>query len=134
MTQLLPRGIRNNNPGNIRYDGTPWRGLAAPQSDGAFCRFSDAKYGIRAMAKVILNYEKMHGLNTVAGIISRWAPPIENNTAAYVAAVARDLGCAASAPIDVGGNLPTLCRAIVKHENGQCPYSDAEIEQGIALC
>ena len=134
MTDIEPRGIRNNNPGNIRYDGTAWRGLAAPPTDGAFCRFSDAPHGIRAMAKIISNYGKKYGLCTIAGIVGRWAPPTENNTGAYVAAVARAIGCAPDAPIDIDKNLFGLCRAIIKHENGKCPYSDDEIKRGIELC
>jgi hypothetical protein len=130
----IPRGIRNNNPGNIRYDGTKWLGLAVPPSDGAFCRFIDAGHGIRAMAKIIANYGKLRGLDTVRQIIGRWAPPNENNTAAYVGSVARALRCSADAPLDIASALPALCRAIIRHENGACPYDAAEIERGIRLC
>ena len=134
MTKIEPRGIRNNNPGNIRFDGTAWQGLAMPPTDGAFCRFTDAKFGIRAMARVLTNYERRHGLNTVAGIISRWAPPNENDTASYIAAVCRVLYCKPDEPINIQKNMVALIRVIIKHENGKDPYSDAEIKQGIALC
>lgn len=89
----LPRGIRNNNPGNIRH-GSNWQGLN-PNSrniDPAFCVFTSSVYGIRALAKVLINYKKIHGLNTVRQIISRYAPPNENQTTAYIQSVAKQLG------------------------------------------
>jgi hypothetical protein len=134
MPPKLPRGIRNNNPGNIRYDGTKWIGLAAPPSDGSFCRFTAAKYGIRAMAKIIMNYGKKHGLDTIRQIIGRWAPPNENDTGAYVNSVALALRYSADAPLNIPDALPRLCRAIIRHENGACPYDNDEIKKGIALC
>jgi hypothetical protein len=130
----VPRGIRNNNPGNIRYDGTKLVGLADPPTDGAFCIFSAAKYGIRAMARIISNYNGTRGLNTVRKIISRWAPPNENDTAAYVASVAAAIGRGADTPLDLAADMPLLCRAIIRHENGACPYGDDEIRAGIGLC
>jgi hypothetical protein len=129
-----PRGIRNNNPGNIRYDGTKWMGLATPPTDGSFCRFSDAEYGIRAIVKIITNYNKKYGLNTIRQIISRWAPPNENNTASYINSVAAALQCHADAPLNIKNAMPLLCRAIIRHENGACPYNDGEIKKGVALC
>ncbi len=58
-----PRGIRNNNPGNIRH-GENWQGLN-PNSrsiDAAFCVFNTPVAGIRALAKVLINYKKIYGL------------------------------------------------------------------------
>ena len=76
MNQQLPRGIRNNNPGNIRH-GANWQGLNPNGRiiDPAFCVFTAPIYGIRALAKVLINYKKIHGLNTVRQIVSRYAPP-----------------------------------------------------------
>ncbi|MDR1071870.1 MAG: hypothetical protein LBL21_04480 [Rickettsiales bacterium] len=132
----IPRGIRNNNPGNIRYDGTRWLGLAAPPTDGSFCRFADAKHGIRALAAILKNYDKKHGLNTVAQIIGRWAPPNENDTRSYIAAVSAALGHNANDALNVSDKniLLCLCKAIIRHENGKCPYTDADILSGIDVC
>ena len=90
MTQ--PRGIRNNNPGNIRH-GAKWQGLKenSRDLDPAFCVFKNPIYGIRALAKGLLNYKKLYGLNTVRSIISRYAPPNENQTLAYIQSVAKPL-------------------------------------------
>lgn len=125
------RGLRNNNPGNIRH-GAKWQGLAKGH-DPSFATFKSPEYGIRAMAKVLLNYQKLYGINTVAGLIDRWAPPVENDTGSYINAVARSVGVGANQPIVVADHLLPLVKAIVHHENGIQPYSDALINDGLAL-
>lgn len=129
------RGLRNNNPGNIKYDGTAWQGLANPPSDGTFCVFVDPTYGIRAMATIIQNYVAVDGVpSTVSDIITRWAPPTENNTAAYIADVDGQLGLTVGADaIDLGTSLAPLVAAIISHENTIQPYSAATLAQGIAM-
>lgn len=127
-----PRGIRNNNPGNIRH-GARWQGMAEVQQDNAFITFESPKYGIRAMARVLNNYQKLHGISTIEGIISRWAPSTENDTGSYVNSVSKALNIPANQPLEVASVLPQLIPAIIKHENGKQPYSAAQIDQGIAL-
>ena len=61
------RGERNNNPGNIRK-GSNWQGLAPEQTDSAFGQFTEAKWGIRALAKVLLQYGQQ-GRDTVQAIV-----------------------------------------------------------------
>lgn len=121
-----PRGIRNNNPGNIRW-GDEWKGLvpAAKRTDKSFCQFTTPEYGIRAMVIILRNYQKKHGINTVSGIINRWAPSNENDTQAYVDSVAQATGVAADQKIDTSDNrfMLKLLQAIIKHENGIQPYS-----------
>lgn len=128
----LPRGIRNNNPGNIRH-GSNWNGLAEEQPDSAFCTFIKPEYGIRAMGKILLNYQKLYGLDTVSEIINRWAPPVENDTGAYAAHVAEKIGVDPDEKISVYSNLQGLVLAIIKHENGQQPYDIATIQRGIEM-
>lgn len=118
----LPRGIRNHNPGNIRHTrpATPWQGIAADQLDGAFVSFAAPAWGIRALARTLITYQDKHGLRTVRDLIYRWAPPVENDTESYVAAVSAALGVYPEAEIDVTQHavmLP-LCQAIALHENG----------------
>ena len=131
---MIPRGIRNNNPGNIRYTGTKWIGLANPPNDGSFCRFTETKFGIRAIAKIIQNYNLKYGLNTVRKIIERWAPSSENETIPYINSVCRTIVSLPDDPLDLDIKMPLLCQAIIKHENGDCPYSIAEIKNGVNLC
>jgi hypothetical protein len=126
---MATRGIRNNNPGNIRH-GDQWRGLAANQPDPAFCTFVAPVYGIRAMVKILQSYQR-RGLNTVQEIISAWAPTVENDTAAYVRSVCSRVGVGPNDPVEPGN--PELIKAIIRHENGACPYSDNTIGDAIKL-
>ena len=66
-------------------------------------------------------------------LITRWAPPNENNTDAYVNGVARSLGVAPDDPIRVEEHLPALVVAIIQHENGQQPYPDEVIAAGVGM-
>lgn len=124
------RGIRNNNPGNIRL-GASWQGMAAQQTDGSFIQFRAPEYGIRAMNKILNTYAG-RGLNTVRKIISAWAPPSENNTAAYVAAVAAHIGVSADSVLTMA-HRRALIEAIIKQENGVNPYLASVIDAGIAM-
>ena len=130
---LEPRGIRNNNPGNIRRTGTQWRGMAPDQSaDDEYVIFTDAFFGIRAMVKILRNYQSLYDLRTVEGIISRWAPSHENPTNAYVENVARSLQVSPQQRIDVDDFMMPLLKAIILQENGKQPYPDRVILDGIA--
>jgi hypothetical protein len=134
-TDGAPRGIRNNNPGNLRRSKDPWQGLAPEQTDPDFFQFVSSKWGIRALARTLIAYQDKDGRNTVNKIIDRWAPPTENNTTAYVQALAAGVGVAADDEIDVHDYLVLrpLTLAIIRHENGQQPYTDAEIDAGLVL-
>ena len=87
------RGIRNNNPLNIRRSGDNWQGLRTLQEDREFCQFSSMAYGWRA-AFVILckTYYGKYKLKTIRALITRWAPPKENNTEAYIRRVTDRIG------------------------------------------
>lgn len=92
----LPRGIRNNNPLNIRK-GNNWKGERTPQSDPAFEEFESLQMGLRAGFIIMRNYQrtslapKMRA-NTIRKIINRWAPASENNTLKYIDTVAKRSG------------------------------------------
>lgn len=130
------RGIRNNNPGNIRW-GDGWQGLVpkSERTDKSFCQFTAPEYGIRAMIIILRNYEKKHGLNTVREIINRWAPPVENDTEAYINSVAKQVGVDADKVIDVTDSrvMIPLLEAIITHENGSQPYDFATFVKAIDL-
>jgi hypothetical protein len=115
---VLPRGIRNKNPGNLRRTGDKWLGLAATQTDPEYFQFATLEHGLRAMGRVLLNYYERHNLRTVAAIVARYAPEHENPTDAYIANVARALNVRPGDPIDVRARLPELMRAMVIQENG----------------
>ncbi|PHM45210.1 structural protein [Xenorhabdus miraniensis] len=123
----MTRGIRNNNPGNIDHNpANKWQGQLKhdPNIEPRFCRFESPEYGIRALMKLLSNYHK-NGYQTVAKMIDRWAPNIENNTPAYIKGVAKALSVDPHQVLDI--NKPTLialAKSIIRHENGQQPYSD----------
>ena len=83
----LPRGLRNNNPGNIRRNSDVFQGEVNPSRDKDFKQFKSMAYGYRAVFKILSNYHRVYKLSTIRKMISRWAPENENNTAAYVSLV-----------------------------------------------
>lgn len=86
---MSTRGIRNNNPANIRR-GCKWRGLAEKQTDREFCQFVTMKWGVRALLVTLRTYVVKHHLHTVREIITRWAPHSDgNNTEKYIEFVER---------------------------------------------
>jgi hypothetical protein len=130
IEQDLPRGIRNNNPANIRYDGTTWQGLDDPASDGAFCRFIDVRYGIRAIVKILNSYAA-RGLVSIRDIVSTWAPATENNVESYIYSVSVSMNYPEDEPIPEYKRAD-LIAAMIKHENGMQPYTVATINEGVA--
>ena len=120
MSKITPRGLRNNNPGNIRLTRTVWAGQIIPGTDRSFCQFQTMAYGYRAMLMTLRNYRRKHGCSTVADIIRRWAPPIENDTAAYIRSVCRTLQVPDSYVPDIDDRtvMCNLAAAISKVENG----------------
>lgn len=119
----MVRGLRNNNPGNIRKGKTKWEGLAEQQTDSAFCVFTEMKYGIRALYKILKTYHNKYGLDTIEEIIGRWAPENENDTNSYVNFVASyvDNVSFRDKPLNLNNNphyYTKIAQAIAKFENG----------------
>ena len=126
---MTPRGIRNNNPGNIRQ-GDNWQGLTGTDDLG-FCIFDTPEHGIRALAKVLMSYQAKHGLRTLRQMVTRWAPPVENDTDSYVDSVCRACVAAPDNPYTLTPpRLTQLVTAIIKHENGQQPYAPSVLQAG----
>lgn len=143
MNTNSPRGIRNANPGNLEW-GDPWQGLV-PQSrrtDKRFAQFTSPAWGIRALARTLITYYDRHGIRTIRQAINRWAPPVENNTDAYVKAVSREVGVGADQQVSFHDYkiLRPMVEAIIRHENGAGPlkttnswYDVATIDEGLRL-
>ena len=82
---LVPRGLRNNNPLNIRKGGAvPFMGEKRNSTDPEFRQFCEMAYGYRAAFVIMASYYKKYNLNTPEAIIRRWAPPTENHTEGYI--------------------------------------------------
>lgn len=131
---MTSRGLRNNNPLNIRL-GDNWQGLADDQTDSSFCVFSSPEYGIRAAAKLLLNYQSRYGCWSIKDIVSRWAPENENDTGAYIAAIANGCGVGKDELYDLSHmeNMVKILRAMTIHENGSCPYDNVMLEKGATM-
>ena len=125
-----PLGIRNNNPLNIRRGKTQWKGeISAPQ--GAFCKFESMEWGLRAAFCLLRTYATKYRLCCVRDIISRWAPPKENDTTSYIRHVCQLTG--------FGGNQrltekdwPRLVKAMARIECG-VDLEDDIIQKGFQL-
>lgn len=128
---MTARNVRNNNPGNVEADELDWMGLADPPTDGPYLVFTDPKYGFRCAARCLLT-DYGRGETTVTALITSWAPPSANDTAAYVIDVAEKMGTSADATLSLPAELRPLLKAIALHEGG-CPWADSVIEAGIEL-
>lgn len=121
-----PRGIRNNNPGNIEW-GDKWQGLVSPdaRTDKRFCQFVDPSWGIRAIGVILINYQDKYNIRTIRGIINRWAPPVENDSNAYINAVAKNVGRDPDEELDLQQHdvLQPLVESIIRHECGAGPLN-----------
>lgn len=128
-----PRGIRNNNPLNIRHNGDRFLGEVVPGSDRAFKQFASMAYGYRA-AFVILGSYLARGLNTVEKIIRSWAPPTENNTEGYIASVVQRSGVGRNKTLtaESGGEYRKIVAAMCHCENG-VPANMADVEAGFRM-
>ena len=132
---MEPRGIRNCNPLNIRLSSYKWQGQINPsgnanvndndnnsslKGEGAFCQFETMAYGWRAAFMLLHTYMSKYKLTTIRKIIYRWAPPNENNTAAYTNHVCYLAHLDPNQEIEFGNKLTMLQigRAMCQVENG----------------
>lgn len=145
------RGFQNNNPGNLRH-GSTWLGLRPTQSDPEFAQFIAPEFGIRAMTLTLQKYLRPvshggYGLNTLRAIISRYAPPGENDTEGYIKRAGARMGIPyaapgtnppgihSNAPIDFSQRLSSLVGSMIAEEIGfgEQPYPTDVLTHGIAL-
>ena len=132
---MLPRGIRNNNPLNIRKSKDKWKGLRAVQADAQFCQFETLEWGWRAAFYLLTRtYYHKYRLFTIRAIISKWAPPMENKTEAYIANVSRLTGIGPDEPIGIPSDRPArwikVGRAMAIQENGTESIDDFAMLSG----
>jgi len=121
----LPLGLRNNNPGNLRplSNGQKWLGEIAPDTTNNFSRFQNVAYGLRAMITDITGDIVNDGRNTLRKLITAYAPPNENDTAAYIATVSSLTGLAPDAIIPV--STYWITKIIVAKMNVELGYNYA---------
>lgn len=117
---MTARGIRNNNPCNIRKTIDRWQGEVVPSQDPAFKQFETMAYGYRATFKLLYNYQHRYGCYMLADFINRWAPPSENNTRRYIETVAKRSGLSDVSTVDTtaGEQMIRIVSAMAFVENG----------------
>ena len=136
---MLPRGIRNNNPLNIRRSKDNWKGMRAVQSDAQFCQFESLEWGWRAAFWLLTRtYYHKYRLVTIRAIVQKWAPAIENNTREYIANVSRLTGIDPDEPIGIPSERPARWMmvgvAMAIQENGTESLDYFAMMRGWELC
>ena len=127
------RGLKNNNPGNIKVGGEKWEGVVG--NDGPFLVFKSMDYGLRAMTKLLSTYQTKYGLNTIEQIITKFAPKSDKNpTEKYIAEVSKYMGIARTDKINLKNDktMLDLVNAMVRMETGR-DLPDSVVKNGIAM-
>lgn len=134
-SKALARNVRNNNPLNIEYNpANPWQGQIG--NDGRFCIFKSADYGFRAAAIIVKKYQRDYKLDTLRKIITRWAPPSENDTEAYIRFVSAHTGLAADKPVTLANEPLLFAKVLVamsRMEGAGDTYTVAEASKGVMI-
>lgn len=130
----MSRGIRNCNPGNIRRSRVRYRGERHPSQDPDFKQFLSMEWGYRAIFVLLDTYRVRYGLDTLRGMISRYAPPEENHTALYIDMVCEMTGFKPDEVIDTRNRkqMIPIVAAMSRVENG-CAARQGEVEAGWML-
>ena len=131
---MSARGLRNNNPGNIRKSKDLFLGEIRPSADKSFKQFENMAYGYRAMFRILGNYVRHYKLDTLEKVITRWAPPKENNTNNYIKSVSEWSGVDKDSKvwIDNRQQMYAIVAAMSRMENG-VKANMSEVEQGFDL-
>lgn len=129
----IPRGIRNNNPLNIRI-GNVWLGEEFRPTDPEFEQFVAMEYGLRAGFVLLRRYIRHYHKDTIRAIISTWAPSSENNTEAYIQRVASSMNLDADTPLRYEDEK-TMCQLVAAMCQVECgqKVDSAKIEKGYKM-
>jgi hypothetical protein len=129
---MITRGIKNNNPLNIRK-GNKWKGELPNQTDNEFEQFQSMIYGLRAGFKILYNYYYKYRLKTISDIISRWAPPVENDTNTYIKNVCKMTKLNSTDRLNWNySDMSSLLKAMCKQESNYIP-NDNELYSAFRL-
>lgn len=130
----MSRGLRNNNPGNIRRSRVRYKGEVRPSRDPDFKEFETMAYGYRAVFVLLDTYRSRYGLNTIRQMLNRYAPPTENFTEGYVRFVADYSGVMPDEVVDTRSekDMIPIVAAMSKIENGVAANIE-DVERGWEL-
>jgi len=125
----LPRGLRLNNPGNIR-PGAGFFGEVG--DDGGYAKFASDAAGLRAIQRLLMTYGNQYGINTLRGLANRYAPPSDNNpTENYIEFLSQKTGIDPDEPINLAERGAEIIPAIIGFEQGKQPFSQEMINTAI---
>ena len=133
------RSIRNNNPGNIKKTNTQWEGMTEEQVDSTFVSFDSPKMGVRALARVLNTYNTKYNLDDISGMVSRFAPPTENDTQNYIKFVSDKSGISRTKKITLQENpedMKKVITAMIEMEGGSDSikyFTPSVINEGVKL-
>ena len=128
----MNRGQRNNNPLNIRrVAGSGWKGQATLQDDSRFVRFERVEWGLRAAFCILRTYARKYHIRCIRDIVSRWAPPSENDTGHYVENLCRWTGYGGQQCL-TEAEWPLLVKAMARQESG-ITLSDSTVARAFTL-
>jgi hypothetical protein len=130
----MSRGLKNNNPGNIRRSRVRYVGEVSPSTDAEFKQFESVAYGYRAMFVLLDSYRRRYSLNTIRQMINRYAPPTENFTEGYIRFVAHRTGIRPDEALDTRSerDMVPIVMAMSEIENGVKAVA-ADVEAGWAM-
>lgn len=133
MTRIIPRGIRNNNPLNIRI-GNTWLGERNNPTDPAFEEFVTMEYGLRAAFCILRRYIRRYKKDTIPAIVSTWAPASENNTQRYIDIVCKRSSISPTQQIRFEDKT-TMCKLVEAMAFVECgqPIDGKKIEKGYSM-
>ena len=129
-----PLGLRNNNPLNIRHvPGQQWKGSLPLREGrgGSFVRFESIEFGLRAAFCILRTYRNKYKAVCIEDIITRWAPPTENDTRKYICDLCRLTGFGGKERL-TENEWPRLVQAMALLESGM-KLSEDVILKGFAL-
>jgi len=125
----LPLGLRQRNPGNIR----PGAGFIGESGDGGgYATFGSDDEGLRAIQRLLMTYGDKYDIKTLRQLANRYAPPSDNNpTGNYIDFLSDKTGIGPDDEINLAEKGSSIIPAIVGFEQGQQPYSQAQIDRAI---
>lgn len=126
------RAERNNNPGNLEFRGQD--GAVPENGSGRFAKFNSPSEGVAALAKQLQRYGS-RGIDTLRGIISKYAPSNENDTQAYIGALSKRLGVGSDQKLDLNNSdtLSGLIKGISQHESGKDFLNNQDVLSGLQM-
>ncbi|RVT95271.1 hypothetical protein EOD42_16945 [Rhodovarius crocodyli] len=139
------RGFKNKNPTNLRFIRDPkraWNGQLGlgdqwmPEHLRGMAEYATHALGIRAGVGQLVVNQTRNGLDTIWKQINSWAPESDgNDPVVYARSVATALGVDMHAKIDVRPYrvMKMVLAAIISMECGGMPYTQAEMDEGMAL-